>query len=566
MRPIEKELKVVADSSANNKRIDGYLSEIYNDYSRAFFQGLIRDNYIVVNDKPVKPSYRIKSGDIVKISFPEISPLEVSKIAEKYLKIIYEDNYILVIDKPAGVCVHPTGARMRAWSRSRRIGSNSLGEGERRREPMNEQPKANPRVGERAGIAKDNSEQPKVVRMRQDLTNLTIVDIISAKGIAGSVERYGIVHRLDKDTSGVMVIAKTPQAQYKLQKQFQDRQVKKTYLAIVHNSFSELSGSISAPLTRDIRDRKKFHIGFGKEAKTEFKVIKNFNNYAYLELHPITGRTHQIRVHLSSIGHPVLGDRLYSRCTEGEQIGVNRQMLHSYKLKIVHPQENKLVEFTANLPREFSTVLRAIRKLAVVVLSVFLLNSFVNVFAQTNYSQYEQLKSEIKKLNSRIDSLKSQANAISARLAEIQKQLKEHSEYQNRIKELNSAITELNRKLTVVESNFEDFKFSLKREKIQEEDKKSLRELRQSTTAEQIISSEIADKIPLLEAEMTLVRQELSRLQEKLGIEQAAKTHENKQKEEENTTVDKIKKFLLSPYAGATALGIALLALVIAVF
>ncbi|MDI6641617.1 MAG: RluA family pseudouridine synthase, partial [Elusimicrobiota bacterium] len=441
MRAIEKELKVVADSTATNKRIDSYLSEIYNDYSRAFFQGLIRNNYIVVNGKPVKPSYRVKSGDIIKISFPEISQSKVSKIAEKYLKIIYEDNSILVIDKPAGMCVHPTGAR--SWSR--RIRSNEHAEGVR---------KARARVGERLGS-------------RQDLTNLTIVDIIPANRIVGSVERSGIVHRLDKDTSGVMVIAKTPQAQFKLQKQFQNRQVEKTYLAIVHNSFSEKSGSISAPLTRDIRDKKKFHIGFGRDATTEFKVKKNFNNYAYLEIHPITGRTHQVRVHLSSIGHPILGDRLYSRCTENEQFGVNRQMLHSYKLKIVHPEKNKSMEFTADLPRDFLTVLRAIRKLTLVVLSVFLLNSFVGVFAQINSSSLdEQLKTEIKKLSSRIDHLKSQVNAISERLSEIQKQLKEHSEYQNRIKELNSAITELNRKLTVVESNFEDFKFSLKREKI----------------------------------------------------------------------------------------------------
>ncbi len=487
----EKNIQVEEES----RRLDIYLSKKFSDYSRSFFQKLIKNGFVEINSKKIlEPCLKLKKGDSIKIEFPEQKDI----IKDSSLDVIYEDDSILVINKLAGLCVHPAG--------------------------------------------KFSLEPTLVDFLKTDNKTLT---------------RSGIVHRLDRETSGIMVIAKTPQAQFSLMKQFQNRTIKKTYLGIVCGVPSSEKGSISAPLGRSYKNRKRFCVGTGRDAITDFKVIKRFNKHSLLEIYPRTGRTHQIRVHLSSIGHPILGDKLYGK----KEDNVPRQMLHSYKISLIHPKKNKQMEWTAKIPKDFLSVLKRLKILFFILLFVsnyigYGFTTTTNSTSTTNSvsTEIKGIKSELKKLTKELNKI----NKLSEKLETIEKNIKNQDVlYQNRLKEINMAVAELNRKITNLEINFEEYKRTSALEKIKQQDQKSKQKIEEIET--QQTSSEISDKVLTLETEISLVKKDLAMIREKLGVSQAKEAQKNNEE-------DKIMKFLKSPWAVVTALGFSFLALIIAVF
>lgn len=270
------------DLSCEKKRLDIFLSEINTDLSRSYAQRLIEGDFISVNGTPARSKYRLKIGDHVEGTIPDPEPLDVA--AENIpLSVLYEDDDIIAIDKPPGMVVHPA-------------------------------------PGHYSGT----------------LVNALLFHCKALPGIGG-VERPGIVHRLDKDTSGIVVVAKTDAAMQSLSSQFKDRTVNKEYLALVKGVLRHASGIIDVPIGRHKIHRKKMSLDAkGREAQTKYVLISQFESFAYLRLKPKTGRTHQIRVHLASIGHPVLGDNLYGGKT-GKGRQMVRQALHAHKLGLEHP-------------------------------------------------------------------------------------------------------------------------------------------------------------------------------------------------------------------------------------
>ena len=279
-------------------RIDLYLTqqEIYP--SRSQIRNLITQGKISVNNKPVKPSYILKNGDMIDLTLPENKELKIKAEAIP-LDIIYEDEYLVVINKPADMIVHPAG----------KINSGTL-------------------------------------------VNALLYHCQDSLSGIGGIIRPGIVHRLDKNTSGLMVVAKNDFAHLDLSRQIKDHQVTKKYLALVHGNLKDDSGIIDAPIGRSLKNRKKMAVTEGKsrEAITHFKVLKRFSGYTLVEATLRTGRTHQIRVHLAFIGHPIVGDQLYGHKRQG--LNIHRQALHSYVLGFVHPSSKKYMEFSAPLPQD----------------------------------------------------------------------------------------------------------------------------------------------------------------------------------------------------------------------
>ena len=236
-------------------RIDKFISQTYPTISRSMIQKLIDDNNVHVNGVIVKQSYKIVEGDEIEIEFPEPKEIDL-KAQDIPLDIIYEDNDIIVVDKPKGLVVHPANG--------------------------------NP----------DGTLVNAVMAICKD----------SLSGIGGEI-RPGIVHRLDKDTSGLLIVAKNDEAHIKMSEQIKNRLVHKTYIALVRGVISENEATINMPIGRSNKDRKKMAVTkTGKEAITHFKVLKRYNNYTLLEIKIETGRTHQIRVHLTQIGYPIVGD------------------------------------------------------------------------------------------------------------------------------------------------------------------------------------------------------------------------------------------------------------------
>ena len=296
-------MKIKAD--VNNVRIDQYLADKKILVSRASIQKLIEKDKILVNGNKTKASYKINIGDTIEVFIEEPTKINV-EAQEIPIKVIYEDSDIIVVNKEKGMVVHP-GA-------------------------------GNP----------DN----------------TLVNAILAKcseslsGIGGEL-RPGIVHRLDKDTSGLIIVAKNDLAHVGLTKQISNRLVKKTYLALVRGIIKENEGTINMPIGRSTKNRIKMAVSReGKEAITHFKVIKRYVGYTYLEINIETGRTHQIRVHLSEIGHPVVGDYTYSNGKN--PFNIEGQMLHAYKLEFNHPITNKKLELEAPIPEYFKNILENI--------------------------------------------------------------------------------------------------------------------------------------------------------------------------------------------------------------
>ena len=293
----EKE-KNISFTGEEKIRIDLYLTqkEIYP--SRSQIRNLIIQGQIRVNSNPVKPSYILKNGDMINIVLPEQKELQIKAEAIP-LDIIYEDEYLVVVNKPADMIVHPAG----------KIRSGTL-------------------------------------------VNALLYHCQGSLSGIGGVIRPGIVHRLDKDTSGLIVSAKNDFAHLDLSRQMKDHQVTKRYLALVHGNMRDDSGIIDAPIGRSLKNGKKMAVteGGSREAITQFQMLKRFSGYTLIEATLRTGRTHQIRVHLAFIGYPIVGDQLYGQRKQG--LNINRQALHSHILGFVHPSSKKYMEFSAPLPQD----------------------------------------------------------------------------------------------------------------------------------------------------------------------------------------------------------------------
>jgi 23S rRNA pseudouridine1911/1915/1917 synthase len=293
--PPSNRVESIAGPEHAGERLDRFLGTLAPDFSRSRLQGFIRDGRVFVNGDPAKPSLVLREGDSVVLEIPEEtapSPLAAEEIP---LGILFEDEHLLVIDKPAGLVVHP-------------------GAGNR------EGTLANGLLHHCAGIE-----------------------------VVGGTERPGIVHRLDKETSGCLVVAKTEQAHRSLAEQFATRHVEKTYLALTDGVPRMPHGKIEAAIGRHAVHRQKMAVvERGREALTHYRVLDSREGKALVQCHPKTGRTHQIRVHLKHLGQPVAGDPVYGR--RGK---FDRHMLHAWKLAFTHPATGKTVTFTAPLPRDF---------------------------------------------------------------------------------------------------------------------------------------------------------------------------------------------------------------------
>lgn len=285
-----------------NLRIDVYLASKIDGISRSFIQKLIAAGDITVNNNTVKANYKLNINDTIKVNLP--SPQNLELIPEDIpLDIIYEDKSIIVINKQRGMVVHPA-------------------------------------AGNYSGT----------------LVNALLKHCRDLSGINGII-RPGIVHRLDKDTSGVMVVAKNDAAHISLAKQIKARTAGRKYLAIVHGNIQADDGMITAPIGRHPNDRKKMAVTFtnSKEAITNFHVVERFSEYTLIRCKLLTGRTHQIRVHMAYIGHPVVGDPKYGPYRQ--HFNINGQALHSAELTLNHPETNEKMVFSAPLPQDMKDIL-----------------------------------------------------------------------------------------------------------------------------------------------------------------------------------------------------------------
>src|SRR4030043_1189698 len=314
----EKPFSIQILEKDQGRRLDQFLSETNLNLSRSQAKHLIQKHHILLNRKPTKPSAHIKAGDTVSGTLPEPSPLSL-KPNPIPLTILSEDSSIIVIDKPSGMVVHPA-------------------------------------YGNPSGT----------------LVNALLYHCKDLAGING-VLRPGIGPRLDKDTSGVMVVAKDDEAFQHLTKQFKNRTVKKVYSAIVYGRFSQDNGLIDSAIGRHPSERKRMSTRTkrGREAITRWKKVEEFDGCTLLEIFPQTGRTHQIRVHLSSIGHPVFGDPLYGRKGRPGTIHdpvlkecvkrMNRLALHAQRLEFTHPRSGERVQFISPIPQDMKEALKWLR-------------------------------------------------------------------------------------------------------------------------------------------------------------------------------------------------------------
>jgi len=317
--PLGQQLTLHVGRTIKERRIDKYLHGRFRNLSRNFIQNAIKQGDVKVNGKTVKPSFKLSPGDIIDLTLPhppskEIEPEPIP------LNILYEDQDIIILNKPADMIVHPARGNIRGT-----------------------------------------------------LVNALVFYAENLSSGLGPF-RPGIVHRLDRDTTGVMVVTKNEMAQWKIAKQFELRQVKKTYLAIVHGAPDLTRDRISAPLGvhPKIRERYAIRPEIGKEAITFYELLEQFRGFSLLKLSPLTGRTHQIRVHLSYIKHPIVADTMYGgklvyrwQLADAEPAPedpvIDRVALHAYSLQFCHPRTGQSVRFEAPLPEDMQKLVNLLR-------------------------------------------------------------------------------------------------------------------------------------------------------------------------------------------------------------
>jgi 23S rRNA pseudouridine1911/1915/1917 synthase len=298
-----REIELTADRTG--ERLDTFVARRLSELSRSHVRRLIDDGLITASGRHAKASDKVSQGTTIKVVVP--APTETDLIAEAIpLSIVYQDNDIIVVDKPAGLTVHPA-------------------------------------PGHPSGT----------------LVNALLAACPDLRGISGTL-RPGIVHRLDKDTSGLLVVAKNDRAMRALQRQMKERGVHKTYLALVEGVPSPREGTIEAPIGRNPKNRKKMAVvAGGRESNTRYRVREEIANgrYTLLEVEPVTGRTHQIRVHMAAVGHPVVGDAVYGHLSDF----IDRQFLHAWKLGFGMPLGGREVEFESPLPADLTAALNRLR-------------------------------------------------------------------------------------------------------------------------------------------------------------------------------------------------------------
>ena len=307
-------LNFTVDAESSGQRIDKFLTAKAKNISRSHIQNIIGKEKVKVNGRVVNKHYRLAENDHISIELPaeddshtEVEPQKIN------LKVIYEDKYLLAISKKSGMLTHPV-----------------------------------------PGFKKDT------------LVNALLYHYDKLSNLPGK-DRTGIVHRLDKDTSGLLVIAKDDNTHRLLSDKFKEREIKKTYAALVWGNFSEKNGEIILPIGRSRLDRKKMSISIdkGREAVTRFEVVEEFADATLLDIHPETGRTHQIRVHLSYIGHPIIGDETYGTNQSKKmsvELGLERQFLHAKRLEFIHPVTGEKLVLEDKLPADLSRCLKALRE------------------------------------------------------------------------------------------------------------------------------------------------------------------------------------------------------------
>ena len=294
----------IADSGL---RIDKYLSSVNEQLSRSYIQKLLKSGLVLVDGKPVKASYQVDEGDVISLDIPEAVEPETEP-EDMDLDILYEDQDVILVNKPKGMVVHPAAGHY----------SHTLVNG-------------------------------LMYHCKDQLS-----------GING-VMRPGIVHRIDMDTTGVIIACKNDMAHNSIAAQLKEHSITRRYQAIVHGVLKDDTGTIEGPIGRHPTDRKKMSINYnnGKNAVTHYKVLKRFRQYTHVECRLETGRTHQIRVHMASIGHPLLGDLVYGpgKCPIP---GLQGQTLHAGILGFIHPRTGEYMEFTAPLPEYFTKLLNTL--------------------------------------------------------------------------------------------------------------------------------------------------------------------------------------------------------------
>lgn len=300
---------LTVDTEREGCRVDRFLADVLPDFTRSHLQKLLESGLVQVNGRPVKASFKVKAGENITVQIPE--PKEPDILPEAIpLKIVYEDADMLVVDKPQGMVVHPA-------------------------------------AGNYTGT----------------LVN-ALLDYCgdSLSGINGE-KRPGILHRIDKDTSGLLMVAKNDMAHSALAAQIKAHSLTRAYKALVHGGFREDSGRIALPIGRHPNDRKKMAVTYqnSREAATRYRVLERFLGYTLLECRLETGRTHQIRVHMSHEGHPIVGDPVYG--TKKKPFSLNGQLLHAWQIGFLHPRTGEYMEFTSPLPEYFEKILKRLRNL-----------------------------------------------------------------------------------------------------------------------------------------------------------------------------------------------------------
>lgn len=300
--------KLIVLEDMEGERLDIFVTENLPDVSRALVQNLIKSGQVLVDGKTVKSSFRISEGQQVIVELPQPQPVLIE--AENIpLTIIHQDQDVVVVDKPKGMVVHPAHGN---WEHT--------------------------------------------------LVNALLYHIKDLSGINGEL-RPGIVHRLDKDTSGVMVVAKNDISHRNLAEQIKVHSIKREYIALLHGVIKENLGTIDAPIGRSKLDRKKMAVvKNGRPAISNYEVIQRFSNYTLVKVSLLTGRTHQIRVHFSHIKHAVVGDPLYSSAKT--HFNLDSQALHAHLLGFIHPRSNEYMEFTSPLPEYFTKVLDELNRIS----------------------------------------------------------------------------------------------------------------------------------------------------------------------------------------------------------